>query len=39
MYHVLVGVLARGVSLRDIEGELTRRFGTSGLAEKAARPT
>lgn len=37
MYHVLVGLLARGVSLRDVEAELARRSGTSGLAEKAAR--
>lgn len=37
MYHVLVGLLARGVALQDVERELARRFGTSGLAEKAAR--
>jgi phosphoribosyl-ATP pyrophosphohydrolase/phosphoribosyl-AMP cyclohydrolase len=36
--HLLVGLLARGVSLRDVEGELARRFGVSGLDEKAARP-
>ena len=39
MYHLLVGLLARGVSLDDVERELARRFGTSGLAEKAARNT
>src|SRR5438128_2241407 len=27
MYHVLVGLLARGVSLRDVEAELARRSG------------
>lgn len=37
VYHVLVGLLSRGVSLRDVEAELARRFGTSGHAEKAAR--
>lgn len=37
MYHVMVGLLARGVSLKDVEAELARRSGTSGLDEKAAR--
>ena len=37
MYHVLVGLLARGLSLRDVEAELARRSGTSGLVEKASR--
>jgi phosphoribosyl-ATP pyrophosphohydrolase/phosphoribosyl-AMP cyclohydrolase len=37
MYHMLVGLLARGVSLRDLEKEIARRAGVSGLAEKAAR--
>ena len=37
VYHVLVGLLARGVSLRDVEAELARRSGTSGLVEKASR--
>ncbi len=37
IYHLLVGLLLRGVSLRDVEQELDRRFGISGLAEKAAR--
>jgi phosphoribosyl-ATP pyrophosphohydrolase/phosphoribosyl-AMP cyclohydrolase len=37
LYHALVGLLARGVTLRDVEVELTRRSGTSGLDEKAAR--
>jgi phosphoribosyl-ATP pyrophosphohydrolase/phosphoribosyl-AMP cyclohydrolase len=36
-YHMLVGLLARGRSLRDLELELARRFGISGHDEKAAR--
>ncbi|MCC5972197.1 MAG: phosphoribosyl-ATP diphosphatase [Pararhodobacter sp.] len=38
LYHLLVMCAARGVTLADIEAELTRREGRSGLAEKAARP-
>jgi phosphoribosyl-ATP pyrophosphohydrolase/phosphoribosyl-AMP cyclohydrolase len=37
LYHALVGLIARGVTLRDVEAELARRFGISGLAEKASR--
>jgi phosphoribosyl-ATP pyrophosphohydrolase len=37
LYHLLVMCAARGVTLAEIEGELARREGTSGLAEKAAR--
>jgi phosphoribosyl-ATP pyrophosphohydrolase/phosphoribosyl-AMP cyclohydrolase len=37
LYHLLVGLLSRGVGLRDVEAELARRFGTSGLTEKASR--
>lgn len=37
VYHMLVGLLARGVSLRDVEQELWRRSGVSGLVEKASR--
>jgi phosphoribosyl-ATP pyrophosphohydrolase/phosphoribosyl-AMP cyclohydrolase len=37
IYHILVGLLARDVTLRDVEAELARRFGLSGLAEKASR--
>jgi phosphoribosyl-ATP pyrophosphohydrolase/phosphoribosyl-AMP cyclohydrolase len=37
VYHVMVGLLARGVTWTDVTRELDRRFGTSGLAEKAAR--
>jgi phosphoribosyl-ATP pyrophosphohydrolase/phosphoribosyl-AMP cyclohydrolase len=36
-YHMLVGLLARGVRLRDLEAELSRRFNLSGLEEKATR--
>lgn len=38
IYHLLVLLAAQGVSLSDVEAELARRFGASGLAEKAARP-
>ncbi len=38
LYHLLVMCAARDVALADIEAELARREGTSGLAEKAARP-
>ncbi|WP_306417935.1 phosphoribosyl-ATP diphosphatase [Roseinatronobacter sp. S2] len=37
LYHLLVMCAARGVTLAQINAELTRREGTSGLAEKAAR--
>ncbi|MCT4576933.1 phosphoribosyl-ATP diphosphatase [Donghicola sp.] len=37
MYHLLVMLRARGVDLSDVEAELERREGTSGIAEKAAR--
>jgi len=37
VYHLLVMLAHRGVSLADVERELERRFGTSGLAEKASR--
>jgi phosphoribosyl-ATP pyrophosphohydrolase/phosphoribosyl-AMP cyclohydrolase len=37
MYHMLVGLLSRGVGLRDLEKELARRSGVSGLVEKASR--
>ncbi|MBB3712113.1 phosphoribosyl-ATP pyrophosphohydrolase [Limimaricola variabilis] len=38
LYHLLVMCAARDVTLDDIEAELARREGRSGLAEKAARP-
>jgi len=37
LYHLLVMCAARDVSLADVEAELARREGTSGLDEKAAR--
>jgi phosphoribosyl-ATP pyrophosphohydrolase/phosphoribosyl-AMP cyclohydrolase len=37
IYHLLVGVLARGLDPDAIYDELRRRAGTSGLDEKAAR--
>jgi phosphoribosyl-ATP pyrophosphohydrolase len=37
LYHLLVMCAARGVTLADIEAELVRREGQSGLAEKASR--
>lgn len=39
LYHLLVMCAARGVTLADIEAELARREGQSGLEEKAARGT
>ncbi|MEM9872615.1 MAG: phosphoribosyl-ATP diphosphatase [Pseudomonadota bacterium] len=38
LYHLLVMLAARDVPLGDVMQELARRQGTSGLAEKAARP-
>lgn len=37
LYHLLVMCAARGVTLSDIEAELARREGRSGLEEKASR--
>jgi phosphoribosyl-ATP pyrophosphohydrolase len=37
VYHLLVMLAYHDVKLSEIETELTRRFGTSGLDEKAAR--
>jgi phosphoribosyl-ATP pyrophosphohydrolase/phosphoribosyl-AMP cyclohydrolase len=36
-YHALVLLACRNVPLASVEQELTRRFGVSGLDEKAAR--
>jgi phosphoribosyl-ATP pyrophosphohydrolase/phosphoribosyl-AMP cyclohydrolase len=36
-YHLLVGLLFRKRTLRDLQSELARRFGVSGHDEKAAR--
>ncbi|WP_375256019.1 phosphoribosyl-ATP diphosphatase [Yoonia sp.] len=37
LYHLLVMMSARDVSLQDVLAELSRRQGTSGIAEKASR--
>jgi phosphoribosyl-ATP pyrophosphohydrolase len=37
IYHLLVLMRYRGCSLADVEAELARRFGVSGLEEKASR--
>ena len=37
VYHLLVLLAARGLSLDDVAAVLDRRHGVSGLAEKAAR--
>ncbi|MCU0829526.1 MAG: phosphoribosyl-ATP diphosphatase [Tabrizicola sp.] len=37
LYHLLVMLAARDVTLDDVLAELERREGTSGIAEKAAR--
>ncbi|WP_425040649.1 phosphoribosyl-ATP diphosphatase [Primorskyibacter sp. S187A] len=36
-YHLLVMLAAQGITLADVEAELARREGTSGLDEKASR--
>jgi phosphoribosyl-ATP pyrophosphohydrolase len=38
VYHLLVMLASRDVTLQDVLAELDRRDGTSGLTEKAARP-
>ena len=38
LYHLLVMLAARDVTLDEVLTELDRRGGTSGLAEKAGRP-
>jgi phosphoribosyl-ATP pyrophosphohydrolase len=37
LYHLLVILACRDVRLPDVEAELARRFGISGLEEKANR--
>lgn len=37
LYHLLVMLAARDVTLAEVEAELARREGQSGIAEKAAR--
>jgi phosphoribosyl-ATP pyrophosphohydrolase len=39
LYHTLVLLACRGLPLAAVGGELHRRFGTSGLDEKASRGT
>lgn len=39
IYHVLVALRSRGVALDAVAAALEARQGTSGLTEKAARPT
>ncbi len=38
LFHLLVLLGAKGVALAEVLAELDRREGTSGIAEKAARP-
>lgn len=38
LYHLMVGLAARGLDLEDVARTLAKRRGTSGHAEKAARP-
>ena len=38
LFHLLVMLQSRGVSLDEVLDELARRQGTSGITEKAARP-
>jgi len=37
IYHTIVLLAARGIRLTEVESELARRFGVSGLEEKASR--
>jgi len=37
LYHLLVMLAARDVTFEEVEAELARREGTSGIAEKASR--
>ena len=38
LYHLLVVLEARGITLAEVERELSGRTGKTGLEEKAARP-
>lgn len=38
LYHLLVMLASRDISLNDVLVELSRREGTSGIAEKESRP-
>lgn len=37
LYHLLVMLVHQGVKLEEVEAEIARRFGQSGLDEKASR--
>jgi len=37
LFHVMVGLVSRGIPIARVWTELTRRFGTGGHVEKAAR--
>ncbi len=39
IYHLFVMLASRGADLAEVEAELARRFGMSGLEEKASRKT
>ncbi len=39
LYHLFVMLGYRQIRLSEVASELARRFGTSGLDEKASRPT
>lgn len=39
VFHLLVGLAARGIEPTAVYAELARRFGISGLEEKASRAT
>jgi phosphoribosyl-ATP pyrophosphohydrolase/phosphoribosyl-AMP cyclohydrolase len=39
LYHALVGLGSREISPDRVKQELARRFGTSGIEEKASRNT
>lgn len=39
LFHVMVGLTARRIPIERVFAELAKRFGTSGHAEKAARPS
>lgn len=39
IYHLFVLLGHKGIPLSEVEGELARRFGMSGIDEKANRPT
>ena len=38
IYHVWALLAHQNIPLKDVESEIARRFGTSGLTEKSSRP-